>query len=76
MAVRSDAAGVVAGTVVGRTAAGVVAGAIRPGPVLVVDDIVDSRWTFTEIASVLKSAGAGTVYPLALANTAGTGGSQ
>lgn len=41
------------------------------GAVLLVDDIVDSRWTFTMIGSLLRSAGAGLVYPFALANTAG-----
>lgn len=40
-------------------------------PVLLVDDIVDSRWTFTETGSLLRSAGAGPVYPFALADTAG-----
>lgn len=32
-----------------------------------VDDIVDSRWTFTVIAALLKRAGSGAVFPLALA---------
>ena len=41
------------------------------GPVLLVDDIVDSRWTFTVIATLLRRAGAGPVHPFALANTAG-----
>jgi ATP-dependent DNA helicase RecQ len=40
-------------------------------PVLLVDDIVDSRWTFAVIAAQLREAGAGPVYPLALADTAG-----
>ncbi len=40
-------------------------------PVLLVDDIVDSRWTFTVIAAQLRRAGAGPVYPFALADTAG-----
>jgi ATP-dependent DNA helicase RecQ len=44
---------------------------IPPGPVLVVDDLVDSRWTFTEIAKTLRFAGAGPVFPLALASTMG-----
>jgi ATP-dependent DNA helicase RecQ len=55
---------------------GVVLGSIRPDPVLVVDDMVDSRWTFTEIAHVLRSAGVAAVYPLALASTAGAGGPE
>ena len=36
-------------------------------PVLLVDDIVDSRWTFTVITALLRDAGSGPVYPLALA---------
>jgi ATP-dependent DNA helicase RecQ len=50
--------------------------AIRPagvdvdGPVLLVDDVADSRWTLTVIAALLREAGSGPVFPLALANTA------
>ncbi|MDL0125210.1 RecQ family ATP-dependent DNA helicase [Halobacterium salinarum] len=40
---------------------------VRAGPVLVVNDLVDSRWTFTEAAFVLRDAGSGPVYPFALA---------
>lgn len=40
------------------------------GPVLLVDDMVDSRWTLTVAAYVLKLAGSGPVFPLALALTA------
>ena len=40
---------------------------VRSGPVLVVDDLVDSRWTFTEAGFVLRDAGSGPVYPFALA---------
>ena len=36
-------------------------------PVLLVDDIVDSRWTFTVAAWLLRSEGSGEVWPLALA---------
>ncbi len=36
-------------------------------PVLLVDDIVDSRWTFTILAALLREAGSGPVYPFALA---------
>jgi ATP-dependent DNA helicase RecQ len=39
------------------------------GPVLLVDDIVDSRWTMTVVAALLRQAGCGPVYPLALADT-------
>lgn len=37
------------------------------GPVLLVDDIVDSRWTFTILAALLREAGSGPVHPFALA---------
>jgi ATP-dependent DNA helicase RecQ len=37
------------------------------GPVLLVDDIVDSRWTFTIVAAALRQSGSGPVFPLALA---------
>jgi ATP-dependent DNA helicase RecQ len=38
---------------------------IRTGPVFLVDDIVDSRWTMTVIAALLREAGVGAVLPLA-----------
>ncbi len=38
-------------------------------PVLLVDDIVDSRWTITVVAALLRRAGSGMVYPMALAST-------
>ncbi|MGD9893092.1 MAG: DEAD/DEAH box helicase [Dehalococcoidia bacterium] len=40
---------------------------VRPGPVLLVDDIVDSGWTLTFCGALLRAAGCGTVYPFALA---------
>ena len=39
----------------------------RHGPVLLVDDLVDSRWSLAEAARVLREAGAQGVLPLALA---------
>lgn len=39
------------------------------GPVLLVDDMVDSKWTFTIIGQLLKEAGVPDVYPYALAMT-------
>ncbi|MBE7468936.1 MAG: ATP-dependent DNA helicase RecG [Anaerolineae bacterium] len=39
------------------------------GPVLLIDDMVDSRWTMTIVAVLLRQAGSGPVYPLALADT-------
>ena len=44
-------------------------GKVPQGPVLLVDDLVDSRWTFAEVGKVLRHAGAVCVYPLALAKT-------
>lgn len=37
------------------------------GPCLLVDDMVDSKWTFTVAAALLRQAGCVAVYPLALA---------
>jgi ATP-dependent DNA helicase RecQ len=37
-------------------------------PVLLVDDTVDSRWTMTVAAWLLRSHGSGEVYPVALAS--------
>ena len=45
--------------------------AILPGPVLLVDDVVDSRWTFTVAAWELRRRACGPVWPLALANAGG-----
>lgn len=39
------------------------------GPVLLVDDMVDSRWTLTVAAWLLRAKGSGEVWPLALAFT-------
>ncbi len=39
------------------------------GPVLLVDDIIDSRWTAAVIAMLLRRAGSGPVHPFALALT-------
>jgi len=39
--------------------------------VLLVDDMVDSRWTLTVAAWLLRSHGCGAVWPLALAQTGG-----
>ena len=38
-------------------------------PVFLVDDMVDSRWTFTVLSALLRRAGSGEVFPLALAMT-------
>lgn len=43
------------------------------GPVLLIDDMVDSRWTFTIVGALLRQAGAGPVFPFALADTSQSG---
>ncbi len=43
--------------------------AVRSGPVLLIDDMVDSRWTFTVLGFKLRQAGSGPVFPFALADT-------
>ena len=48
---------------------GIAATSLPDGPVLLVDDMVDSRWTLTVAAYLLTSAGSGPVFPLALAST-------
>lgn len=45
----------------------VVPKSIPTGPCLLVDDMVDSRWTFTVAAWLLREHGSGPVFPLALA---------
>ena len=42
------------------------------GTVLLVDDMVDSSWTFTVVGALLRRAGAGAVFPVALAVTSKT----
>lgn len=46
---------------------------IPSGPVLLIDDVVDSRWTLTIAAYLLTQHGAGPVFPLALAATINSG---
>jgi ATP-dependent DNA helicase RecQ len=48
---------------------GLTGAALPAGPVLVIDDMVDSRWTFTVAAWLLRKGGSGEVWPLALAST-------
>lgn len=47
--------------------------AVPTGPCLLVDDMVDSGWTFAVATWQLREAGSGPVFPLALAQT-GQGG--
>ena len=42
-------------------------------PGLLIDDVSDSGWTLTEVATILRRAGAGPVHPVCLASTTGTG---
>ena len=42
-------------------------GSVQEGPVLLVDDLVDTRWTMSIASWLLRSNGSGPVYPLALA---------
>ena len=44
-----------------------VEGGVREGPVLLVDDVVDSNWTLTVVAALLRQAGCSAVFPFALA---------
>lgn len=46
---------------------------IKKENILLVDDMVDSRWTFTVCAMKMREMGSGDIYPFALANTAGRG---
>jgi ATP-dependent DNA helicase RecQ len=39
------------------------------GPVLLLDDVIDSGWTPTVGAALLRQAGAGPVFPGALARS-------
>ena len=42
-------------------------GPVLEGAVLLVDDVVDSNWTLTVVAALLRQAGCSTVWPFALA---------
>ena len=46
---------------------------VKKENILLVDDMVDSRWTFTVCAIKMREKGSGDIYPFALANTAGRG---
>jgi ATP-dependent DNA helicase RecQ len=41
--------------------------AVPDGPVLLVDDLADSKWTITVVARALRQAGSGPVHPFVLA---------
>ena len=40
-------------------------------PVFLIDDLVDSKWTLTEVGVLLRGAGSGPVVPLALGSSVG-----
>ena len=42
-------------------------GTVPTGPVLLVDDIIDSRWTMTVAGWLLRTHGSGPVIPFVLA---------
>ncbi len=44
-------------------------GPVPKGSVLLLDDIIDSGWTMTVVAALLRQAGSGPVWPVALATT-------
>lgn len=46
-----------------------VEGDVPSGPVLLVDDAVDSGWTLTLLAALLLQSGSGPVFPVALTST-------
>jgi ATP-dependent DNA helicase RecQ len=48
-----------------------VKGTLPPGPVLLVDDIIDSGWTLTMSGYLLRNRGCGEVYPYTLAKATG-----
>lgn len=41
-------------------------------PIILLDDMVDSTWTFTVISAVLRKAGSGPIFPVALALSRGS----
>ncbi|MCE7055418.1 RecQ family ATP-dependent DNA helicase [Algoriphagus sp. AGSA1] len=44
-------------------------GTVKNKPLFLIDDAVDSRWTFTIASVLLKEAGSGPIYPVALTST-------
>jgi len=40
------------------------------GPVLLIDDLIDSRWIMAVCGALLRKSGVAEVYPFALASTA------
>jgi ATP-dependent DNA helicase RecQ len=50
----------------------IVPGIVRTGPVLLVDDMIDSRWTITLCGRLLRRAGVDVVFPFGLARATGS----
>jgi ATP-dependent DNA helicase RecQ len=48
-----------------------VEGSVPNGPLLLVDDIIDSGWTIAVATVALRQSGSGVVYPFVLAQAAG-----
>ena len=48
-------------------------GELPKGPVLLVDDVIDSGWTLTLLAILLQAGGSGPVYPFVLAKASPRG---
>jgi ATP-dependent DNA helicase RecQ len=46
-------------------------GEVLSGPILLVDDIIDSGWTLTMAGYLLRLNGSGPVHPFTLAQAAG-----
>ncbi|WP_137132568.1 RecQ family ATP-dependent DNA helicase [Rhizobium sp. FY34] len=44
---------------------------VSTGPVLLIDDVADSRWSLTVIGALLRNSGSGPVFPLVLALASG-----
>jgi ATP-dependent DNA helicase RecQ len=44
-----------------------VSGEVPDGPVFLIDDLVDSKWTLTVVARALLLAGSGPIHPFVLA---------
>jgi ATP-dependent DNA helicase RecQ len=51
-----------------------ISGGFPQGPVLLIDDTIDSGWTFAVIAALLLRAGSGPVLPFAIMSTTSTEG--
>lgn len=47
----------------------IITDSVRLGPLLLIDDVVDSRWSMTIVGALLRQSGSGVVYPVALSAT-------